>query len=215
MWSYHLGDIWAATCFAIRQAEKTGRVGDLWASPRQVPAVEEVISLLDTTVRINIHSSPNTNYLRPIVWTEAFACQYVPTKIKWKNEKSKIICYQFDPGSRADSKKCDPRALCLLWRMADQLNYRMVDVGHHCPIPSAIHLLSIAEAFIGVPSGLSHIALSVGTPVHILLNHMSGDSLLGTAYKDKPVVMYRDAKALCERSDWIEGHASRIGQVLE
>lgn len=223
--SGNLGDMWASICYAIRKSAATKEKVEFWVPNWEYDQAVEILNLLDledvdAEIEIcaatnDLHASPVWS-LPPLGYCEAFDTEYLPTKLRWNDEKSRIICYQFDPGSKPMSKSCDLNSISILFQELEYTRrYRLVDLGHRCPLQAAVHLLSIAEAFIGVESGLAHVAYSVGTPAFVLTNWAPPHWALGCCHKNKPVVTYRNAHALLKHDTWLTDFKENIGKIIE
>jgi len=88
---------------------------------------------------------------------------YVKTKNKWKPGKYERICYQFDGGSHGS-----PSRASIDFFTKSFSGVTLVHIGKHFSIEHNINLLSKSDFFVGVDSGMLHLARSVGIPCFVV-----------------------------------------------
>jgi len=117
---------------------------------------------------------------------------YVPTKVKWARNDSRIISYQIDTSTQhRPDRFCDP---WLIEDLSDQLpDYQFIELRkeHQSNMSELIEILSQSELFVGIDSGMSHVAHSVGVPVFLKYY-----AELGLCHPNKEYVAFRDGDDL-------------------
>ena len=162
----HIGDMWAAINYAARQSEQLGTTEYISDENNQRQNLEEIMSCLELPVTCRVATSPAspTDNIRGKSWE----AKYYPTKTKWNGPSSKIICFQFDGRSYASKKNPPDSDIALIEKFAAQQNYTLLKVGKPLSIQQSINIMADSCLFVGVCSGMSHVAHSVGLPVYLL-----------------------------------------------
>ena len=168
------GDRWAMCNYILRTSEDTkrkilvsshvptgGRGQDCWYN--------------DISLIMNHLASTGTYEFVPLQGTHkadycaTFRVSFCPTRnYVWTPNKSKVICYQLDGRWKSEDKNLSEEETKTLFHFLRKSGYDLIDVGNMRPLGDSIRLLSKAEAFVGVPSGMSHVNNSVGTPAYII-----------------------------------------------
>ena len=84
----------------------------------------------------------------------------MPTKLKWLGVESDRICYQFDGIFQADMK--NPSADELKKILESLKGYRLIRLGLPMTLEQIVKEMAASALFIGIPSGMSHVGVSVG-----------------------------------------------------
>lgn len=117
---------------------------------------------------------------------------YVPTKVRWARSDSRIISFQVKtPTKHRPDRFCHPK---LIEGLSDQLpDYEFIELGkkHQSTINEIIEILSQSELFVGIDSGISHVAHSVGVPVFLKYY-----AELDLCHPNKDYVAFRDGQDL-------------------
>lgn len=175
-WHQHLGDQWATVNLML--AKSTCQDAPVFLSTQQNdrnlrPVHEAILRHIQVPWPrhfdggVKLTDTPgNTDLEGYDVW----ATPYYPTRhIRWNARQAHTtICYQFDGVSIADQKNPPPGELALLLDWIHRSGFEAVRLGLPMTIEEDIVALANAVAFIGVDSGMSHIAHSTGTPTFLL-----------------------------------------------
>ena len=138
-------------------------------------------SMMDREGEIrDILANLDDDYTRDVVvTTERFAAgsrfsvrdhhdSYVPTKVRWAQHETGVISYQLETStSHRPGRFCNP---WLIEDLSDRLpGYEFIEVGkqHQSTLSEIIQILSRSTLFVGIDSGMSHVAHSVGVPVFL------------------------------------------------
>ncbi len=93
---------------------------------------------------------------------------YFPTIHQWKRGSHRRICYQFDGRTRPSATNppsSEVEAFLAFWVSE---GYEAIRLGLPMSMTQSIRWLSVCDAFIGVDSGISHLAHSVQVPTFLL-----------------------------------------------
>ncbi len=187
------GDLWAITSHCCLLSRREGQTVYLskWSTKCMLDREEEIRDILR-----NLDESYTQNV---VVTSERFTMgsrfsagdhhdPYVPTKVKWARNDSRIISYQVETSTQhRPDRFCDP---WLIEELSDQLPaYEFIELGkeHQSRMSEVIEILSQSELFVGIDSGMSHVAHSVGVPV--FLKYYAG---LWGSHPNKEYVAFRD-----------------------
>lgn len=159
------GDRWAMCNYILRTSEDTGHKTlvskDCWHE--QIPLI---MRSLVSTGSFEFVPMPFTH---KVDYCATYMVSFCPTKTyTWSPNKSKLICYQLDGRFKAEDKNLSHEETKSLFHFLSKSGYNLIDVGNMRPLGDSIRLLSKAEAFVGIPSGMSHVNNSVGTPAYII-----------------------------------------------
>lgn len=133
-----------------------------------MPRLRELLPLIDAPgiERVQIvNARPKTFGIgfMDTPWDEP----YFPTKEVWKkqNADTKTICYQFD-GCNMKAKGGLPSRHFLneLFKQLHKRGYKLIYVGAPLPLAIIVRYLATCKCFLGMCSGITHLAHSVGTP---------------------------------------------------
>jgi Glycosyltransferase family 9 (heptosyltransferase) len=167
------GDLWAITSYSCLLSQRAGRPVHLskWSTKSMMDREDEIRDIL---------ANLDDGYTKDVVvTTERFATSsrfsvrdhhdsYVPTKVKWVQHDSGVISYQLETStSHRPGRFCNP---WLIEDLSDQLpGYEFIEVGkqRQSTLSEIIEILSQSTLFVGIDSGMSHVAHSVGVPVFL------------------------------------------------
>lgn len=161
------GDLWASLNLCLRMSEAQRRpvhisqwLGD---STNCESRMRELLTLLDLPEGVTVIVSPD----RP-----AFQCgglpwgsRYFPTKQQWKPGHS-LLTHQLNGVSSAHLKNPPETDLALFKGFCSGLIH--APVGLPLTVGTCVDLLANSSVFVGVCSGMSTLALSVGVPTYVL-----------------------------------------------
>ena len=123
--------------------------------------VQELLSLLDTPVKYG--KSKNFILMSP-AWTK----QHKATPYDWKYAKAKNlpkqgehVVYQFDKRSKGNKVPAN---------VFDFVKPDMINIGERSKLDllEKFHILASAKSYIGIDSGISHLALMTETPILVI-----------------------------------------------
>ncbi len=162
------GDIWATLHFLLRksEAQKQPMFVSRWAGETDMkPRMAEMLSVVRVPqgVSVSISDARPTDKLHMNIWDT----RYMPTQTTW-SPGGDIATYQFDGRSSADTKNPSPEEVCKFLTWAAGRKLTLVPLGVHFSVAECVRLLARSKFFIGVCSGMSHLAHSVGAPTYLL-----------------------------------------------
>lgn len=175
--SYHagFGDNWACVSYLLGLSEEwkspvlIGTSGDQWRVERAA-LWKHMSDHFDTTGSLLFVKHEGTCV---IPYLDAYLRPYLPTKPRYQRmlaAKRDVVAYQFDGKSDTEDKNLRPGEEETIIQFLKKQGYQTVDVGHMMPLPKIIETLSVSRFFVGVTSGISHVAFSVGVPMKLILN---------------------------------------------
>jgi len=187
------GDIWALTSYLLRVSEEAGRPTRFFTRNEKIRAIiRSIIPHLRSKGKIHLAHNPLQKQLG---YCEPFLVKFVPTHKKWQyNRASNIVAYQFDGNHLGNEKNLPWQRQLYLLRSLRRMGFIPVDVGHKKPIRFIVDTLSKCRFFVGCPSGLSVVSISVGNPVYLItrsINPKYCGFMRNCQYKTKEVHMYR------------------------
>ncbi len=164
----HLGDQWATINRMLLASNNTHyvcRASCLIDGVDYSKRMLEIIDLLDHKGQIELVKEPATRTLgQPCILT---AEPYLPTKQRWAGGKGMGVCYQFDGLKAAEgNKNPPPDELIELETWCSE--HDGVRLGNHLTLAQCVDIMANSSLFVGVCSGMSHIAHSVGIPTFII-----------------------------------------------
>jgi len=169
-----LGDTWAFISYVIYECRDKGRKVCFFSRLTQSQKVlfKDIFDLLQTNVKMRLtNETPNQNVRGGVqefsFGTYAFDKKYVPTKRRWTKNNGRLIAYQFES---VKSRPHQPARFLSeidevdfeLWKSKSR--YTFVDLNNRFSVHQIVDILSQCHCFIGIDSGISHIAHSVGVP---------------------------------------------------
>lgn len=167
-WDDHLGDSWAFASYAIQNGFDITTVTGNGKSISN--KLKEILPLLDTDQNLTILDCPPDIVVDQF---EAWASPYVSTKKHWDNTNQRdIVACQFDGRLFAESKNPEPEIVDQIRDFILQQGLSPISLGGHYTLADCVSILAEAVLFVGVDSGMSHLAHSVGTPCVIYQNKL-------------------------------------------
>ena len=191
------GDLWAITSYCCLLSQREGQTVYLskWSAKSMLDRGKEITDIL---------GSLDDSYTKNVVvTTEHFTSSsrfsvrdhhdsYVPTKVRWAPNDSRIISYQLKALTKhRPDRFCHPR---LIEGLSGQLpDYEFIELGkeHQSTMSEIIKVLTQSELFVGIDSGMSHVAHSVGVPVFLKYY-----AELDLCHPNKEYVAFRDGQDL-------------------
>lgn len=161
------GDRWATVSLLLKNSERTKKI-QLISKKNWHVDIAEIKSCLNSQGDFKWVSEPGNHYLSH---AKLYMSPYCPTQATWAPNDSKTICYQLDGRYKWLDKNLTTHETDLLFNHLHWLGYKIVDLGSMRPMKEIIQIMTSSCAFIGVPSGVSHIACSVGIPAYIICKH--------------------------------------------
>jgi hypothetical protein len=168
-----LGDVWTLTQWLLRRSEETGKPAVLSRQLGPQPdghdnvleLIPRIAALLDSTGTIEFTDEPGVDppITGPSLWGPRVV--YIPTKLKWHGTQDRLIAHQFNGRSGADAKNPPPGDVETIQRHLFFGGMTPLSVGLPWTVEQSVIILAACRQFIGVCSGLSHVAHSAGCPM--------------------------------------------------
>lgn len=162
----HFGDLWASVNLAGRRGEAHKERQHLWSNGKASLLQEMVDVLAMPFPPVITDEAPTLSMTGPYVWNTI----YYPTKAKWSQiEPHKTVVGQLGQGvSHAHLKNCPDEDQVLIKSYISRLGFTFVELGKHMSVQQCVAEASKAAFFVGICSGMSHLAHSVGLPMFIM-----------------------------------------------
>ena len=175
-----LGDLWATINHYAHMTESTGvpTYMSRWVRPNGIGGDGEwrddkgqMLEIIDC-LNIPYGCAPTIVDDKPTQpgGMSMWAKPYYPTKLRWGRSTPPyhFISYQFDGISCANDKNPTPAEVAMfdVWKQNKTL--ACFCLGKPRTLENCIRSLAMSDIFVGACSGLSHVAISVGLPVHLL-----------------------------------------------
>lgn len=149
-----LGDSWTFISWLLQQNKTTGEISKVTRNKM----FDEIINLLDSDGKIEFVDRKGSKR------TEAYwGIKSTPTKITWKPNSSKQICYQFNSSVVNRPPRWD-----VVNFMDKFKDYEFIRLDINTSLAECVKIASESAAFIGVSSGMSHVMHSVGIPMFLM-----------------------------------------------
>lgn len=175
------GDSWAAASYLLSEGGTVYFRGPhanrvVWIS-RYLAGTGKIVSTTDkATVELG--------------YCKVFRRPFLRTKTTWKGTGGKLVAYQFDGRHLSYQKNPKKDEIRAFRSKLEKHGFNPVDIGGEKKIGWVIDVLSRADFFVGVVSGMAKVAISVGTPMHIVTNDLSlkfVNYVKGCQFKNRPV----------------------------
>lgn len=165
-WNSGLGDRWATMNLLMAMADQQHAPVCLHSSGERSHLNDEIIGSLATSGSIVATDRPATHRLDGYsVW----AAPSARVRRVWLPYMAhQLVCYHFDGLSSAAEKNPNQEELNTLLRALSSSGFAPIALGPHLSIDQAIQVMCSSAFFVGVDSGFSHIAHSVGLPTFLL-----------------------------------------------
>lgn len=187
------GDLWAVTSYLLRVSEESGKPTQFFSRIKKVKStMRDIIPHLSSKGRIEFVDRPLQKILG---YCEPYSVKLVPTNKLWNyNRHHNIVAYQFDGIHLSEQKNLPLPRLRFLIQSLKELGFRPFDIGHGRAIKDIIDILSECQFFVGCPSGLSVVSMSVGNPIILITRNIDPrycTFMKRCQYKTAEVDMYR------------------------
>lgn len=129
--------------------------------------VHNIMNAFDTNKRVKyVNLEPNIN----ISLVQQVTEPYYPTKFKWSKpttDKIKIACQFVSPSKTYQEKRLSNKQITNILKWANQNQYEVIEIGLPQTVLESTEILSQCHFFLGICSGMSHLAHAVGIPCFI------------------------------------------------
>lgn len=209
---YYLGDAWTSINYFLRASE-------CQQEPMEISTIVEGIDFKELIISImELLDAPNSQLIltnkepdwKPKFYETYFSKLY-PTKIRWSGN-SNIICYQFDARCNADLKSCTKQEVGAIQAHLESLQFRVVDVGHFTPLAKIVDYLASSALYVGLDSGVTWVAASVGVPIALIMNDMRGNAI--NSMFDRKVVFYHRTSDFIEHEGFLADYEKNVGKII-
>lgn len=163
-WGDHLGDAWAYSSYCATR-------GLIPTCMTKAGSIEQKLIEIQPLLGITTGFS----HMKPELYIDEFDAwrmPYRPTVRKWSPNHKRTVAIQFDGRLHADIKNPPPEIVDYIRNYLLQNDYTPISVGGAYSLAGCVSILAEAEMFIGVDSGMSHVAHSVGVPCVIVQNRL-------------------------------------------
>lgn len=162
-----LGDSIAWSSFVIRlyHIDKNIKVDSIKEKDGKV--MNEVFGFDHKKIKIGRDSYTKVSKL------DCYSYKFLPSTLTWGYKNSKVICYQFDTNKSEDKQfKSIEDKLSTINALKNR-GFKLVELSNSLSLEECQKMLSMCKFFVGICSGMSHLAHCVGTPVHLICNGRS------------------------------------------
>jgi hypothetical protein len=161
----HLGNLWGSCQFVLLQSVLTGTVQAMAPKWDEGALLREILTLIDSPGRVAVvDRAPTRAPGGDLTWH----LPYYPTHQQWRPGLRGLITYQIDGQSRPNETNPPERERAWLASGWSPPGVRVVRLGRPMSVTDIIQHLARSDAFIGVDSGIAHLAHSVGVPRFLL-----------------------------------------------
>ena len=132
---------------------------------------KEILSLFKLEHICKITDKPptaNIDHLNPLITQIIISksIDFMRAPKHWKSFNSNLITYQYDAVSFNKLKKPSQNTLSEIYETAK--GYEFCRLGKHLTLIENLELLARSKCFIGIDSGISQLAYSVGVPMFLM-----------------------------------------------
>jgi hypothetical protein len=186
-----LGDTWAFVSWALQQEDVAVTEDARFGQRRGVvrPLLMEIAGLLATSASLRF--VPGRGGGRPR-GQECVEHEYLPTRRTWTPNESRTICVQLDGRYMSHRKNPSPSEQASLIEGLKSAGFAIAHVGLPLSLEDSIDALGGCYCFVGVDSGMMHVANSVRCPRILLRNRMRG---IDATYRGKALMIVPNAEA--------------------
>ena len=179
VWASHLGDVWASVNWLLRfSMEKqepifvSRHVRDMGGDWHDVGyMVQTIADLLESTGKLEIVSDYGERKLQD---AEIWRSFYLETKCKWRGKQSNLCGTQWEGVSNPKGQNVTEEEAKMICSALEDIGFKHMVLGRPMSIEQIVEYLSRCRFFIGIDSGISHIAHSItGLPVFIIKELLS------------------------------------------
>jgi len=140
--------------------------------------------------------SEGVKWDRSLDWVTRFTSDYYPTNKVWEPNQNKIISYQLwgkNGGGRC--KKVSIKEKAFFEKSFAEKGYELHLLDETKSLEECVEILSKSKFYVGVDTGITHLALCVGTPIHLIRNCRSLINVLHSyRHKADEMNIYRNMK---------------------
>ncbi len=163
----HLGNLWASCNRFLSESVLAGEPAlvSRWCRGQDAQGtLLQILAVLDSPIGALVVDALPTHRIERDEWH----APYWPTRPRWSAGPYRQVCYQFD--GKTHPHKTNPPPTDLLRLLSPWLptGYKFTQLGLPLSIADDVQLLAHSDAFLGVDSGISHIAHSAGIPCFLL-----------------------------------------------
>lgn len=162
----HLGNLWASCNFFLNESVRTGTKTLISRRCRGTDVsgtVQEILNELESSGKTELVDKDATHFI-----TEEWRVPYCPTRSRWSPNRFDRVCFQFDGVTHPQKTNPPPEDLAQLLGAWLPAGIEFIRLGRPLSIADDVRLLSRSDAFLGVDSGMSHIAHSAMVPCFLL-----------------------------------------------
>lgn len=94
-------------------------------------------------------------------------------------EHRRSVCHQFDSRSQAHLATPTAEQLRSFLARLQEHDFEPVDLGHNRALADCVGQLAKCHAYVGLCSGMSQVAISVGAPLHVVRNEIQLNGFYG------------------------------------
>jgi hypothetical protein len=177
---FGFGDLWA-NCSRVARLSQTHDVcfsaypgKDARLRIDRSALIREILDQLDLdTSRVRVVQDPMDP--RDRYGVGEHVGPYVPTRVRWRGPGSRLVTYQLVTHTHHRPERLLPEADAHRFRAwCEARGWRALDLwrpqhptGGEPPLAQCIEWLAESAFFVGIDSGMSHVAHSVGVPTHL------------------------------------------------
>jgi hypothetical protein len=164
----HFGNLWAFTSMLILKSREEGVVY-VSNQMKRKSLVQEMLTHFDTTGSNIVWVAQGYTAGQRKYGVRNHRCPFAKTKVQWKSGPHKRICYQLTTKSnnpRFVDKKMPKDQIDELLSYLSQ-SYELIEVGLPYTMGESINIMATSDAFVGICSGMSQVAHSVGVPTFL------------------------------------------------
>ena len=165
-WNEGLGDRWATFNLLMALARQRNSPVLLHSTGHRARLNAEIIDSLAEPGWIVATDRPATHHLSGY---DVWAAPSAPTRHRWHpSAPHGLVCCHFDGISSATDKNPNAHEHAILMCALRASGFEVAILNRHQPIAEVIAIMCASAFFVGVDSGFSHIAHSVGLPTFLL-----------------------------------------------
>lgn len=201
-----LGDAWCSVNVALHFSQLHNEISRMctWYPKGQKirdikDKLTEIVPLLDGPGQVEL-----TDDGPPTVWHDKHLparIAYNKTKVSWRPNDSKTVCYQFDGKAHKTKNFVNAEQENEVLDFLFSRGFELRRLGWGMPLQECVRALSEAHFYIGVCSGMTHIAHSVRTPRFLVCNGYGVDGIILNHGTVKKYGMFLDASDIFQNFD--------------
>ena len=116
----------------------------------------------------------------------------MPTKIKWKPNSNRKVCYQFDGKSKNEKRFPSKEVENEVLDSIKDRGYEIIRLGSGMTLEECVIAASECEIFIGIDSGMCYLAAAVGVPTFFCKNNRPSRLWEDTNHSNKHFILAKD-----------------------